>query len=54
MNLAQAKNEDERYPIEKRIARITGGVAVIQVGAATETEMKENGSMLLDVVALDP
>jgi len=41
MNLAQAKNEDERAPIEKRIAKITGGVAVIQVGAATETEMKE-------------
>lgn len=41
MNLAQAKNEDEKHPIEKRIARLTGGVAVIQVGAATETEMKE-------------
>lgn len=41
MNLAQAKNEDEKSPIEKRIAKITGGVAVIQVGAATETEMKE-------------
>lgn len=41
MNLAQAKNEDEKYPIEKRIAKLTGGVAVIQVGAATETEMKE-------------
>jgi len=41
MNLTQAKNEDEKYPIEKRIARLTGGVAVIQVGAATETEMKE-------------
>jgi chaperonin GroEL len=41
MNLAQAKNEDEKLPIEKRIARLKGGVAVIQVGAATETEMKE-------------
>lgn len=41
MNLAQAKNEDEKSPIEKRIARLTGGVAVIHVGAATETEMKE-------------
>jgi len=41
MNLAQAKNEDEKFPIEKRIAKLTGGVAVIQVGAATETEMKE-------------
>lgn len=41
MNLTQAKNEEEKSPIEKRIAKITGGVAVIQVGAATETEMKE-------------
>lgn len=36
-----AKNEDEAAPIEKRIAKLTGGVAVIHVGAATETEMKE-------------
>ncbi len=41
MNLAEAKNEDEKAPIEKRIAKLTGGIAVIQVGAATETEMKE-------------
>lgn len=41
MNLAQTKNEDEAAPIEKRIAKLLGGVAVIQVGAATETEMKE-------------
>lgn len=41
MNLAQAKNEDERFPIEKRIAKLTGGVAIIKVGAATETEMRE-------------
>lgn len=41
MNLAQAKNEDDRAPIEKRIAKLKGGVAVISVGAATETEMKE-------------
>lgn len=41
MNKVQAKNEDEAAPIEKRIAKLTGGVAVIQVGAATDTEMKE-------------
>lgn len=41
MNLAQTKNEDDAAPIEKRIAKLLGGVAVIQVGAATETEMKE-------------
>lgn len=41
MNKTQTKNEDEAAPIEKRIAKLTGGVAVIQVGAATDTEMKE-------------
>lgn len=41
MNLTQAKTEDEKSYIEKRIAKLKGGVAVIQVGAATETEMKE-------------
>lgn len=41
MNLAQAKTEDEKYPIEKRIARLNGKTALIQVGAATETELKE-------------
>jgi len=50
MNLTQAKNEDEKSPIEKRIARITGGVAVIQVGAATETEMKEKLDRFDDAV----
>lgn len=50
MNLAQAKNEEERFPIEKRIARLTGGVAVIQVGAATETEMKEKLDRFDDAV----
>ncbi len=41
MNLTQAKTEDEKYPIEKRIARLNSSVATIQVGAATETELKE-------------
>lgn len=50
MNLVDAKNEDEKYPIEKRIARLTGGVAVIQVGAATETEMKEKLDRFDDAV----
>lgn len=50
MNLAEAKNEDEKYPIEKRIAKLNGGVAVIQVGAATETEMKEKLDRFDDAV----
>lgn len=50
MNLAEAKTEEEKYPIEKRIARINGGVAVILVGAATETEMKEKLDRFDDAV----
>lgn len=41
LNKAVCKNEEEAAPLEKRIAKLTGGVAVIQVGAATDTEMKE-------------
>ncbi len=39
----QCENLDSKYDIEKleeRIAKLSGGVAVIRVGAATETEMK--------------
>src|SRR3989344_3598168 len=40
---AQKENTDSKFDIEKldeRIGKLTGGVAVIRVGAATETEMK--------------
>jgi len=50
MNLTQAKNEDESAPIERRIAKLKGGVAVISVGAATETEMKEKLDRFDDAV----
>ena len=39
----QIKNTDSKFDkenLEKRLAKLTGGVAVIRVGAATETEMK--------------
>lgn len=38
--LDQTKSSFDRENIEARIAKLTGGVAVIRVGAATETEMK--------------
>lgn len=40
---AQLKNTDSKFDkekLEERIAKLSGGVAVIKVGAATETEMK--------------
>ncbi|MGL4501104.1 MAG: chaperonin GroEL, partial [Planktothrix sp.] len=50
MNLAQAKTEDDKLPIDTRIARLTGGIAVIHVGAATETELTEKMDRVDDSV----
>ncbi len=38
--LAQTDSKFDKEKIEERIAKLSGGVAVIKVGAATETEMK--------------
>ena len=38
MDLSESKFDKEKF--EERIAKLSGGVAVISVGAATETEMK--------------
>lgn len=38
--LSEASSKFDKEKIEERIAKLAGGVAVIRVGAATETEMK--------------
>ncbi|KAL6759413.1 chaperonin 60B2 [Haematococcus lacustris] len=38
---ADTEQEYEREKLNERIARLSGGVAIIQVGAQTETELKE-------------
>jgi chaperonin GroEL len=38
--LSTIDSKYDREQIEKRVAKLTGGVAIIRVGAATETEMK--------------
>ena len=38
--LAQTESKFDKEKIEERIAKLSGGVAVLKVGAATETEMK--------------
>jgi chaperonin GroEL len=37
----RAASEYERQQLDERLARLAGGVALIKVGAATETELKE-------------
>ncbi|MDO8729983.1 MAG: chaperonin GroEL, partial [Candidatus Omnitrophota bacterium] len=47
----QIENTDSDYDSEKlqeRLAKLSGGVAVIKVGAATETEMKEKKARVED------
>jgi chaperonin GroEL len=49
----QIENTDSEYDREKfqeRLAKLTGGVAIISVGAATETEMKQTKARMEDAL----
>ena len=51
---AQLEETDSEFDSEKlqeRLAKLSGGVAVIQVGAATETELKERKLRIEDALA---
>jgi len=51
---AQLEETDSEFDAEKlqeRLAKLSGGVAVIQVGAATETELKERKLRIEDALA---
>ena len=39
--IGETKSEYDKEKLQERLAKLAGGVAVIRVGAATETEMKE-------------
>ncbi|MFH1253682.1 MAG: chaperonin GroEL [Candidatus Uhrbacteria bacterium] len=49
--LETTESDFEKEKIQERIAKLSGGVAVIKVGAATETEMKEKKHRIEDAVA---
>ena len=40
----------DREKLQERLAKLVGGVAVIKVGAATETEMKEKKARIEDAM----
>jgi chaperonin GroEL len=48
--LADTTSKFDKEKLEERIAKLTGGVAVIRVGAATETEMKYLKDKIEDAV----
>ena len=47
-NVATSKWDKEK--LDKRIGRLSGGVAVLEIGAATETEMKEKKARVDDAL----
>ncbi len=49
--IGKAKNDYEREKLQKRLAKLSGGVAVIRVGAATETELTYMKHKMEDAVA---
>jgi chaperonin GroEL len=49
--LETLESDFEKEKILERIAKLSGGVAVIKVGAATETEMKEKKHRIEDAVS---
>lgn len=48
--IEQTDSEFDKEKLEERLAKLAGGVAVIRVGAATETEMKEIKHRIEDAV----
>jgi chaperonin GroEL len=44
-------SEYDREKLQERMAKLSGGVAVIKVGAATEVELRENKSRIEDALA---
>ena len=49
--IEETESDFDREKLQERQARLTGGVAVIKVGAATETEMKEKKHRVEDALA---
>lgn len=49
--LAGSDSEFDKEKLQERLAKLTGGVAVVNVGAATEIELKEKKERVIDAVA---
>ncbi len=49
--LSSSDSEFDKEKLQERLAKLTGGVAVINVGAATEVELKEKKERVIDAVA---
>jgi chaperonin GroEL len=50
VQLEETTSDYDREKLQERLAKLVGGVAVIKVGAATETEMKEKKARVEDAM----
>jgi chaperonin GroEL len=48
--IEESESDYDREKLQERLAKLSGGVAVVQVGAATETELKEKKSRIEDAM----
>ena len=48
--IEQSSSDYDREKLQERLAKLTGGVAVVHVGAATEAEMKEKKARVEDAL----
>ena len=51
LQIENTTSDFDREKLQERLAKLSGGVAVIKVGAATETEMKEKKLRIEDALA---
>ena len=51
IQIDETTSEFDKEKLQERLAKLSGGVAVIKVGAATETEMKEKKLRIEDALA---
>jgi chaperonin GroEL len=51
VQIDDTSSDYDREKLQERLAKLSGGVAVIQVGAATETEMKEKKHRIEDALS---
>ena len=51
LEIEDTSSDYDREKLQERLAKLSGGVAVIQVGAATETEMKEKKHRIEDALS---
>ncbi|AJC91030.1 chaperonin GroEL [Campylobacter subantarcticus] len=51
VQITETSSDYDREKLQERLAKLSGGVAVIKVGAATETEMKEKKDRVDDALS---